>query len=171
MNTLKKLVFALASIFTVSALAFAQQPQGGYIDTNPGPFIGGSASVKCGQLPAKAQKFLTENFKYKEIRKCEKDYPKGNYEVELRDGTDIEFAADGTWTEIEAPDNVTLPEALLKKVLNKKAYNELVQRGCVNLVESIERTASGGLKVEVDKVVYDELIFDIDGTIVAVIED
>lgn len=168
---MKKFALGLVSVFAVSALAFAQQPQGGYIDTNPGPFIGGSASVKCGQLPEKAQKFLNENFKYKEIRKCEKDYPKGNYEIELRDGTDIEFAADGTWTEIDAPDNATLPEALLKKVLNKKAYNELVERGCVNMVESVERTASGGLKIDVDKVVYDELIFDINGTVVAVIED
>ena len=158
-------------MLAVVGVAVAQQPEGKYGSANPGLFGSGSASQKCSQLPEKAQKFLADNFKYKEIRKCEKDYPKGNYEIELRDGTDIDFAADGTWTDIDAADNTTLPESLLKNVLNEKAYNELVNRGCINLVESVERTASGGLKVEVDKVVFDELIFDIDGTVVAVIED
>ena len=59
----------------------------------------------------------------------------------------------------------------MKKILNPKAYDELVKRGYVNLVENVERTASGGMKIELDKIVIDEIIFDINGTVVAVIED
>ncbi|WP_289856970.1 PepSY-like domain-containing protein [uncultured Muribaculum sp.] len=173
MNILQTLTAGLALALSVSAgvAAQSQQKEQQPVDTNPGIFLGGTASVGFEQLPDNAIKFITDNFAYKQINKCEKDYPEGSFEVELRDGTEIDFAPDGTWTEIDAADNTTLPETLLKKILNPKAYDELVKRGYVNLVENVERTASGGMKIELDKIVIDEIIFDINGTVVAVIED
>lgn len=173
MNILQTLTagFALALSVSAGVAAQSQQTEQQPVDTNPGIFLGGTASVGFEQLPDNAIKFITDNFAYKQINKCEKDYPEGSFEVELRDGTEINFAPDGTWTEIDAADNTTLPETLLKKILNTKAYDELVKRGYVNLVENVERTASGGMKIELDKIVIDEIIFDINGTVVAVIED
>ena len=166
MNILQTLTAGLALALSVSAgvAAQSQQTEQQPVDTNPGIFLGGTASVGFEQLPDNAIKFITDNFAYKQINKCEK-------EVGLRDGTEIDFAPDGTWTEIDAADNTTLPETLLKKILNTKAYDELVKRGYVNLVENVERTASGSMKIELDKIVIDEIIFDINGTVVAVIED
>lgn len=171
MNRLQTIM--AGSVLAVSLWAVAQNPQPvqQQIDSNPGIFLGGTASVDFEQLPDKAIKFLTDNFSYKQVNKCEKEYPGGEFEVELRDGTEIDFTPDGTWTEIDAADNTTLSENLLKKILNHKIYNELVNRGYVNLVENLERTASGGLKIELDKIAIEEIIFDIDGTVVAVIED
>ncbi|MCM1021335.1 MAG: PepSY-like domain-containing protein [Muribaculum sp.] len=171
MKTLKNFALGVATMFVAGSMALAQQTPPKYVNSNPGIFVGGTASQKVTQLPQKAQKFLADNFKYKEIRKCKKDYPKGNYEVELRDGTDIEFTPAGEWQEIDAADNTTLAEALLKNILHKKAYKELVERGYINMVESVERTADGGYKVDVDKVVYDEILFDINGTLIAVYDD
>lgn len=171
MKLIGKLIAAAGVIAGGSVVAAAQQPGNPFLDTTPGIVIGGNASVNLKMLPKEAHKFLTENFKNVAVKKCKKELPKGNYEVVLRDGTEIDFAANGKWTEIEAADKTTLPEGLLKKVLHHKAYKELVDRGWITLVEGVERTANGGMKLDLDKIVYDEIIFDVNGAVIALIDD
>ena len=151
---------------TAAAPAFAQQPR--LPQGNPGIMISGTASQTVGQLPQPAQDFLAKYYKYKEIKKCERDYPSGKYEVELRDGTDIEFASDGKRLEDDAPDYATLAPEMLKDIIAPNAYKEIENRGYLKMIEAVERTRDGGYKVEVAKVVDDEIIFDINGTLIAI---
>ncbi len=171
MKAIGKIFAAAAVLVAGSNVAGAQQPGNPFLNTTPGIVVGGSGSLSVKQLPKEARKFLSDNFKNVEVKKCTKELPKGNYEVEMRDGTEIDFAADGSWTEVEAPDKAVLPEALLKNLLHHKAYKELVDRGWITLVEGVERTAKGGMKIDLSKIAYDEIIFDINGAVVAVIDD
>lgn len=125
-----------------------------------------TASADCkidaANLPAKAQTFIKKHFAKEAIRDCEQD---GNrYEVELKNGVDIEFSAQGELIKIDAGKK-TLSLAMLKEILPAKAYDELKSRNVIDDVEEVELRGAG-IKVELRKMLGDdEYRFDKDGNL------
>lgn len=133
---------------------------------NPGIVMAGSQ--KYSQLPDKAKHFIDKHFKDVGVYKCEKYFAKGQYEVELRNGVDIEFNLKGEVTEIDAPDRTYLASSVVKDVLPKKSFTRLENQGLASKIESIEFKKGKAIEVEVDVPDPDTFIFDIDGNFIAI---
>lgn len=108
------------------------------------------------ELPADAQAFLNEMTTVGNIvTVIEKlDGNVKTYEVELTDGLEIEFDAQGAWLEIEADDNLAVPDAFVPE-----AIRNYVNTNYPNVkIESIDRKQNGLYEVELTNDV--ELYFD-----------
>lgn len=114
--------------------------------SNPGLAMSGSANYN--NLPIEAQELIQKHFPGTSATNCEKNFYSGITEVDLSNGTDIEFDSKGRAVEIDAGTNQSLPVAVVKDMLPSKAYKELARRNKANMVESIDRNASKGYKVE-----------------------
>ncbi|MDO4320829.1 MAG: PepSY-like domain-containing protein [Bacteroidales bacterium] len=102
-----------------------------------GPAIAGSATKS--QLPDNATKFLEKHYKNVAIREIEREFASGTFEVELANGTDIEFSSEGKVIEIDAPDRgPALSKDVVKEILPSKAYKRLEQAGQVKNVDEID---------------------------------
>lgn len=131
---LKSIIVSAAVI--LMAAAGVQQAEAQY-SLGVGPAISGSATQS--QLPKAAQKFIEKHYKDTSIRKIERDFGPETYEVELRDGTDIEFNSEGKVIEIDSPDRGrALPKDVVKDILPSKAYKRLESAGDINNVDEIE---------------------------------
>ena len=134
------------------------------------PGIAMSGSQNYSKIPEKARKFVDKHFKGVSVSKCEQYFAKGKYEVELSDGTDIEFDSNGNVLEIDARDNSYLAPAVVKDLLHHKAYSHLEKKGLAGKVESIEFRKGKAVEVEVGVPDPDTFIFDINGNFL-VVED
>lgn len=67
-----------------------------------------------GNLPQTAQAFLNQHFSGMEIYKVEKDgdHSGTEYTVKFRNGYEVEFDAIGEWTDVDAPDGMTIPSGI-----------------------------------------------------------
>lgn len=164
-----KLIAAFATVMAMtfgSVIASAQNQNAIPRDTNPGIVMAGTQNYS--QLPDKAKHFISKHFKNVGVAKCEKFFAKGQYEVELVNGVDIEFNLKGEVTEIDAPGNTFLPVAVVKDVMPHKSYNRLEKDGLTAKVESIEFKKGKAYEVEVGIPAPDTFIFDIDGDFIAI---
>lgn len=164
-----KLIIAFATVMTVmfgGLMSHAQVPSEPLLmNTTPGIAVAGSEDYN--QLPDKAKHFITKHFKNVGVKKCEKYFAKGEYEVELTNGVDIEFNLDGMVTEIDAPGKTFLPETVVKEILPHKAFTRLENEGLAGKVESIEFKKGRAYEVEIDIPDPDTYIFDINGEFIA----
>lgn len=149
-----------------SAAIMAQNPFTGY---NPGPVVSGS--VDSGALPKDARKFIEKHFPGSGISSCEKNFYTGITEVDLNNGTDIEFDSKGRAIEVDAGSNQALPESVVKDLLPRRAYDELKRRDKAGIVECIERNPQRGYKVELRSVDDSDFHFSPEGEIVMVVID
>lgn len=162
----------IAVFATVMAMTFgtlisnAQNQNASPYDSNPGIVIAGSQNYS--QLPDKAKHFISKHFKNVGVSKCEKFFAKGQYEVELTNGIDIEFNLKGEITEIDAPDNTFLSVAVVKDMMHHKSFSRLEKDGLADKVESIEFKKWKVCEVEVGIAAPDTYIFDIDGNFIAI---
>lgn len=121
------LALAAAPVVTASA----QYPLG------PGPAVAGSATV--AQLPQKASKFLQKHYRHTSVRSIEREFGPGTFDVELADGTDIEFNSAGEVVDIEAPDRgPALPDGVVKAILPSQAYKRVKAEGQAAHVDEIK---------------------------------
>lgn len=155
---LTSIIAALSLLLGVAALQ-AQSPVPRYFG-GVGPAIAGT--VDASTLPAKSRKFIAENFAGNVVVEIEKEFAANSYDVELSNGSDIEFNQNGEWIEIDAGSGTTLPEALVRKLLPRKAFDELKKKKMDGYVESIKRT-SKGFDVELREVIIDNFSFDTSG--------
>lgn len=119
---------------------------------NDMPGMAMSGSQNYGKIPKKARKFVDKHFKGFSVVKCENYFSTGKYEVyevELSDGTDIDFDGKGNVLEIEAGDNSYLATTIVKDLLHRKAYFLLDRRGVIGKVESIELRNNKAVEVVV----------------------
>lgn len=131
---LSKLLCGLGMLMMFAGTAFVAE---GQINGGVGPAIAGSATQS--QLPQSAAKFLEKHYKGVAIRDIEREFAEGTFEVELADGTDIEFGPDGKVISIEAPDNgKALHKAVVKEILPKNAYKQLEKAGEADYVDEID---------------------------------
>ncbi len=161
-KSIMSVVTSLAMLLGV-ADAVAQAPVTG---GNPGIVMAGSQNYS--QLPKKARSFIEKHFKNVGVRACEQYFAKGKYEVELMNGVDIEFNMKGEVIEIDAPDNNTLPSAVVKDVMHAKAYGRLEKDGLSNRVESIEFNRKKVCEVELSIPDPDTYLFDANGVFLAI---
>lgn len=164
--TAKTLISGIASLAILfgAADAVAQIPANN--DSNPGIVISGSATY--AQLPKKAQAFIEKHFKDAGVLKCERYFAKGQYEVELRNGVDLDFNTKGDLIEVDAPDNTVLPITVVKDVMPRKAYDRLEKDGFAGMVESIELNRGKVYEVDLNITGPDTYVFDLDGEFIAI---
>ena len=132
----------------------------------PGIVMAGSQNYN--KIPEKARKSVDKHFKGTAVSKCEQYFAKGQYEVELANGVDIDFNRKGEVLEIDAPDNTSLAQSVVEDLLHHGAYNRLVKDGYVNNVESIEFRKGRAVEVESGSGGPDTYIFDLNGTLIAI---
>ena len=107
--------------------------------------------IDLGELPAKARSFIDNYFHGTDIRSIVQEKENGHkeYQVELSDGTDLEFDEDGEWTNIECHFNPIptgiLPDEVKNKVeeLHPKAFIYGVEKEPGGYV--VEVTAADGI--------------------------
>lgn len=155
-------VMALMAL-TAGADASAQEPQQGsfpIIEGGVGPAISGS--VEYTQIPLEARKFIDRHFKGLTVTEAEREFADGTYDIELSDGTDIEFNSKGEWTEVDAPEGRLLSDKLLRHLLPDRARRDLGRYKVYDKVEAVKRTSSG-YTVELRGMKVDEYLFDHSG--------
>ncbi|WP_300729150.1 PepSY-like domain-containing protein [uncultured Bacteroides sp.] len=98
---MKKLIFLLVCIFSIHTMAFADNEK----------------PIQIGQLPTKAQQFITKYFgKHKvALAKVESSMFYKSYDVIFTNGEKLEFDKNGEWTEVKCeksavPQNVVPPQ-------------------------------------------------------------
>lgn len=132
-----KLKSALIAGAVAALAAAAPSVASAQIYTGVGPAVAGSATQ--AQLPKAAQKFIEKHYKHTSVRKIEREFAPGTYDVDLADGTDIEFDAQGNVISIESPDRGrALPKDVVKAILPSKAYKRLEESGNAGNVDEIE---------------------------------
>ena len=77
------------------------------------------------------------------IVKADREFMSGSYDVEMADGTELEFNKDGKIIEIDAPDGYALSNRTLGSILPAKAIETLRNLGTDQLVTNVEKTAQG----------------------------
>lgn len=137
-------------------------PNTPYYPTGVGPAISGT--VTNGRLPQKAHDFLTKHFPQSVIKDIEEEFDSRTFEVDLADGTDIEFDSKGEWTEVDAGRGTCLPPALVKDLLPDRAYREIDRLGLSTTVETVKRSEKS-YKVELRGAELDDLRFDREGNL------
>ncbi|MCM1484266.1 MAG: PepSY-like domain-containing protein [Muribaculaceae bacterium] len=162
------LPFIAAAAMSVSVQAQNKSvvpPQGVFpiVEGGVGPVVAGS--VEYTQIPLEARKFIDRHFRGLTVMKAEREYDDGTYEIELSDGTDLDFDAKGAWTEVDAPDGYVLASELLGKLLPDKARRELRKHGVEGKVESVKRSPTG-YTVDLRGEKVDEYLFASDGRLV-----
>lgn len=114
---MKKFLLLLLGFFTLNAMASNDQP------------------VSFNNLPQKSQQFINQHFSSVGFLSAKLD--DGQYEVRLKNGTEIEFTAQGEWKEVDChttavpaaivPANITIyvkaqfPNNIIVKI--SKKYN------------------------------------------------
>lgn len=158
----KRILFATASFVLLFGVAdsMAQKPPC-CNDGNPGIAISGSQNYS--QLPEKSRMFIEKYFKSLNVKSCKKYFAKDTYEVELSNGIDIDFNANGDVVEMDAPDNFVFPVDAVKDVIPEKAYNRLVKDGYNTMVESIDFKDGRVYEIELNVSGPDTYLFDVDG--------
>lgn len=107
--------------------------------------------IDFGDLPGEARSFIETYFPNADIRSIiqEKDDGRKEYQVQLSDGTDMEFDEKGAWTSIECHFS-PMPQGILPATVTDKV-NELHPGGYINGADKelggyvIEVTDAGGI--------------------------
>lgn len=156
----------IAGAATVSATA--ADPNVPLRFVTPGPVIAGS--VDMSQLPADAVKYLDKYFNGVKAMEIDREYLAGKYDVQMADGTEIDFDSKGKVVEIDAPDGYALDVTLLKSILPADAVKFLEKNRQACMVEKVERKRS---TYEVDLADRDEtqLRFDHRGKLFGITYD
>ena len=144
-------LLTLAAMMPMSASVYAQEPEEGrfpIIEGGVGPAISGS--VEYTQIPLQSRKFI------------DREFASGKVQVELSDGSEIEFNSKGEWTEIDAPDDEVFIVELLSKLIPDRARRELRRRKVDTKVETVKRSATG-YTIELRGEKIDEYLFSSDG--------
>lgn len=142
------------------------------VPSTPIPFQGGvgpviSGTVTANQLPQKAQEFLSRYFPETAVKNIEEEFSSQTFEVDLTDGTDLEFYGTGEWKEIDAPDKTCLPASLVQQLVPQLAYSNLTRLGYTASVESVKRTRDT-YEVDLRGSELDDICFDVNGVITAI---
>ena len=156
-------LLTLAAMMPMSASVYAQEPEEGrfpIIEGGVGPAISGS--VEYTQIPLQSRKFIDREFKGLTVIRAEREFATGKVEVELSDGSEIEFNSKGEWTEIDAPDDEVFIVELLSKLIPDRARRELRRRKVDTKVETVKRSATG-YTIELRGEKIDEYLFSSDG--------
>lgn len=101
--------------------------------------------IPPGQLPGKAQTFISTHFPSDKIYKVEVDghWQSRKYEVELMSGAELEFFFDGNWKEVSAARGCAVPSAIVPNGIYRYVCRNFSQL----YIAEIQRK-QGGYEVE-----------------------
>lgn len=101
---MKKLVCLLVCLFTLQAVARAEEDK----------------PIRVTQMPQPAQRFIKQHFSSGKVAlvKMESDFLYKSYEVIFTDGNKIEFDKEGKWTEVDCK-NGAVPTAVIPAAIQK----------------------------------------------------
>lgn len=122
-------------------------------------------TIELGELPASAREFVSANFSGAEISTIEKfGTTQDNgvaYEVNFKNGAEIEFDQSGEWLSVEASNSNALPTNFISSNLVNYVTDHYADQG----VNHIEKTREG-FEVELTNDV--DLVFSSDGNFIRV---
>lgn len=108
--------------------------------------------IDYSQLPPKARHFMEKHFgRVPDVKDVEQE--RAEYSVELRNGYEIDFDADGRLLEINSPDRKDLELKVIKDILPDKAVKHLQDENVINRVDDIKILRNGDFVVEIDTLV------------------
>lgn len=132
---MKKFLFLLLGFFTLNAMASNDQP------------------VSFNNLPQKAQQFINQHFSGVGFLSAKLD--DGQYEVRLKNGTEIEFTAQGEWKEVDCH-TTAVPAAIVPANITKYVKAQFPN----NIIVKISKKYNG-YEIELNSDI--ELKFDAKG--------
>ena len=121
--------------------------------------------VSASGLPEAAKSFIAKNYATVGVRECERD-DDGHYDVELKNGVDMEFSEAGKLMKIDAGRH-KVSKSILKSILPTKVYAELEERKVLSKVEEVELNRYN-IKIDIRQMWDDELIFDLEGNLLQI---
>ena len=137
---MKKVFVLLLSLVAMNAYAFADVP------------------VTFAQLPQKAQQFISKHFSGVEFLTGKQD--NGEYEVRLKDGTEIDFTAAGEWKDVDCH-NRAVPASLVPASISKYVKARFANNVIVKISKKYR-----GYEIELDNDL--ELRFDKSGNFLSI---
>ena len=128
-----------------------------FVSAQIGPVVGISETKQA--LPYEIKLFLNIYFPAVPTANIQLKTLEQIYEIELNNGYELKFQSSGEWIEIEAPDEVTLPERMLSTLLPSSSYRYLKDKRALHTVENLNFDPLKGYKVELsnDKSYYFDL--------------
>lgn len=127
----------------------------------PGPVV--SISESYASLPVPIKQFIPKHFNKARAKSVEKKTLENEYEIELNNGYELKFTANGNWRKLEAPDKKTISQDLLRSLLPVNTYRYLVEKKAEKKVKEISFDPRKGYKIELKKHRYDEFYFNTAG--------
>jgi hypothetical protein len=125
-------------------------------------------TIKISDLPAVARTFITEHYKENLIRIIEQDLDDKDFEVRLKNKTQIDFYSDGVWEKIESKNNKELPKSIVD-LLPKEAktyISKMRPKAKIVKIENIYNKKHWEVEVFSGKEEY-ELKFDAKGKLIS----
>ena len=132
--------FFVVALVAGAAGSFSASAQVPVINSGVGPVE--SLSFNVNKLPKNALKFLRAHYGDCTVVSCEDDTEDSRYEVELSNGTTVEFDYDGRVMELES-ETTALPEEAIKDLLPDDAYNKLNELGLNDNIDRYDRMKRG----------------------------
>lgn len=130
----------------------------------PGIAISGSATEQ--QLPPKARQILSDFYKDDPLSKCHINFLSGQTNVQLADGTKIQFDKDGGVMDISQGQSRSIDPALLKEILKPEIYNHLDKINRLDRVCMVKNAEGTGTCIMMINTTPSQLIFDSKGLFV-----
>lgn len=127
----------------------------------PGPVV--SISESYASLPVSIKQFISKHFNKARVKSVEKKTLENEYEIELNNGYELTFSANGNWRKLEAPDKKVLSRNLLRSLLPVGTNRYLMEKKAEKKVKEINFDPRKGYKVELEKHRYEELYFNTAG--------
>ena len=120
--------------------------------------------IEFGELPTVTQNFINTHFPDADVLRIEEDNTPANgddyYEVKLSNGFELDFNADGEWTDIDGNGN-RIPDAIIPEAI--LTYTNANHNS--NFIDGIEKK-SYGYKIELNNDL--DLKFDAEGTYIGI---
>lgn len=124
--------------------------------------------IQISDLPATARAFITKHYKENLIRHIEQDSDDKDFEVKLKNSTQIDFYADGVWEKIESKNKKELPSSIVN-LLPKEAktyISKMQPKAKVVEIENIHNKKHWEVEVSSGREKY-ELKFDSKGKLIS----
>ncbi|GIJ94345.1 hypothetical protein CAPN002_15630 [Capnocytophaga stomatis] len=113
--------------------------------------------IPYNNLPVAAQSFVSKHFSNADVIRTEKE-SNGTYSVDLSNGVEIDFDANGNWINVDARDGQALSNTAF---IPQSILNHITKTYPNNAINSIEKKRTG---YEVELVgIKDDVYFDVNG--------
>ena len=109
-------------------------------------------AIDFGQLPQKAQAFITDNYSNADVASVTKEQDDNDYDVFFTNGVKVEFDRNGEWDSVKGNDiSVAFAPKAIQTFLNEKhAGVKVIEIDRDFRYKEIEVTLANGLEIKLD---------------------